>query len=155
MTVQTPDDLRRRIGEELGTSDWCTIDQDMIDRFAELTGDHQWIHVDREAAARGPFGAPIAHGFLVLSLMSKLVGTLGIELAGARMGMNYGFDRVRITNVVRAGSRVRVRCVLRDLAERGPGQWLMTLGVTVEVEGEGKPAVVADWLGLQFIDRGA
>jgi acyl dehydratase len=149
--MYTPDSLRGRIGEELGVSGWCPIDQDMIDRFADLTDDHQWIHVDREAAARGPFGAPIAHGFLVLSLMSKLVASLGIELHGARMGMNYGFDKVRITNVVRAGSRIRARCVLKDLTERSPGQWLMTFGLTVEIEGESKPAVVADWLALQFI----
>ncbi len=149
--MRTPDSLRKRIDQELGVSDWCLIDQDMIDRFADLTDDHQWIHVDREAAARGPFGAPIAHGFLVLSLMSKLVMSLGIELQGARMGMNYGFDKVRITNVVRAGRRIRARCVLKDLVERGPGQWLMTLGITVEIEGEVRPAVVADWLGLQFV----
>jgi acyl dehydratase len=148
--VFTTDELRQRVGQELGTSDWCPIDQDMIDRFADLTDDHQWIHVDREAAARGPFGATIAHGFLVLSLMTRMVATLGIELEGARMGMNYGFDRVRITNVVRPGNRIRVRAVLKDLIERSPGQWLMTLGITVEIEGESKPAVVADWLGLQF-----
>jgi acyl dehydratase len=145
------DDLRGRVGQELGVSAWCRVDQDMIDRFADLTDDHQWIHVDREAAARGPFGAPIAHGFLVLSLMSKLAASLGIELEGARMGMNYGFDKVRITNFVRAGSRIRARCTLKDLVERAPGQWLMTLATTVEVEGESKPAVVADWLGLQFV----
>lgn len=148
--MYTTEQLRQRVGHELGTSDWCLIDQTMIDRFADLTDDHQWIHVDREAAARGPFGATIAHGFLVLSLMTRMVATLGIELAGARMGMNYGFDRVRITNVVRPGNRIRARAVLKDLVERSPGQWLMTLGVTVEIEGEAKPAVVADWLGLQF-----
>lgn len=148
--MYTTEQLRQRVGHELGTSDWCLIDQAMIDRFADLTDDHQWIHVDREAAARGPFGATIAHGFLVLSLMTRMVTTLGIELEGAHMGMNYGFDRVRITNVVRPGSRIRVRAVLKDLIERSPGQWLMTLGITVEIEGESKPAVVADWLGLQF-----
>ena len=148
--MYTTEQLSQRVGQELGTSDWCPIDQGMIDRFAELTDDHQWIHVDREAAARGPFGATIAHGFLVLSLMTRMVASLGIELEGARMGMNYGFDRVRITNVVRPGNRIRVRAVLKDLIERSPGQWLMTLGITVEIEGESKPAVVADWLGLQF-----
>ena len=149
--MHTPASLRARIGEELGVSEWCRVDQDMIDRFADLTGDHQWIHVDREAAAQGPFGATIAHGFLVLALMAKLTSTVGVELEGARMGMNYGFDKVRITNVVRAGDRIRGRLVLRDLVERNPGQWLMTLAITVEVEGQAKPAVVADWLGLQFV----
>jgi acyl dehydratase len=87
----------------------------------------------------------------VLSLMAKMTSSAGLELEGARMGMNYGFDRVRITNVVRAGNRIRGRFVLKDLVERQPGQWLMTLAITVEVEGQAKPAVVADWLGLQFV----
>jgi len=149
--MHTPASLKQRIGQEVGVSEWCLIDQSMIDRFADLTDDHQWIHVDREAAARGPFGAPIAHGFLVLSMMSRLVASIGIGLEGARMGMNYGFDKVRLTNVVRAGDRIRGRCVLKDLVERGPGQWLMTMGITVEVENQAKPAIVADWLGLQFV----
>ena len=149
--MHTPQELQGRIGAELGVSDWCQIDQSMIDRFADLTDDHQWIHVDREAAGRGPFGATIAHGFLVLSLMAKMTSSAGLELQGARMGMNYGFDRVRITNVVRAGDRIRGRFVLKDLVERQPGQWLMTLAITVEVEGQAKPAVVAEWLGLQFV----
>ena len=149
--MHTPQELQGRIGAELGVSDWCRIDQSMIDRFADLTDDHQWIHVDREAAAQGPFGATIAHGFLVLSLMAKMTSSAGLELQGARMGMNYGFDRVRITNVVRAGDRIRGRFVLKDLVERQPGQWLMTLAITVEVEGQAQPAVVAEWLGLQFV----
>jgi acyl dehydratase len=149
--MYTPGELKLKVGQEVGVTDWRVIDQSMIDRFADLTDDHQWIHVDREAAARGPFGSTIAHGFLVLSLMAKMTNDAGLELRGARMGMNYGFDRVRITSVVRAGDRIRGRIVLKDLAERQPGQWLMTLGVTVEIEGQSKPAVVADWLGLQFV----
>jgi acyl dehydratase len=149
--MYTPEELKSKVGQEVGVTDWRLIDQSIIDRFADLTDDHQWIHVDREAAARGPFGSTIAHGFLVLSLMAKMTADAGLELRGARMGMNYGFDRVRITNVVRAGNRIRGRIVLKDLVERQPGQWLMTLGVTVEVEGQSKPAVVADWLGLQFV----
>ena len=150
--MHTAQELKDKVGHEVGVSEWRTIDQSMIDRFADLTDDHQWIHVDREAAGRGPFGAPIAHGFLVLSLMAKMTADAGLELRGARMGMNYGFDRVRITNVVRAGDRIRGRMALKDLVERQPGQWLMTLAVTVEVEGQSKPAVVADWLGLQFVE---
>ena len=149
--MQTADSLKARIGQELGVSDWYTIDQDMIDRFADLTGDHQWIHVDREAAARAPFGGTIAHGFLVLSMFTKLAESIDLLLEGATMGMNYGFDKVRMTRPVRAGKRIRGRFVLRDFAERGAGQWLSTIAVTVEVEGEPKPAIVAEWLGLQFV----
>jgi len=149
--MNTPEGLRGRIGQEIGLSEWCVITQEMIDRFADLTDDHQWIHVDREAAARSPLGGTIAHGFLVLSMLAKLSSSADIQLQGVKMGMNYGFDKVRMTNPVRAGSRIRARFVLRDLVERGPGQWLSTMAVAVEIEGHAKPALVADWLSLQFI----
>jgi acyl dehydratase len=149
--MNTPESLKARIGQEVGVSDWCVIDQDMIDRFADLTDDHQWIHVDRAAAAASPFGSTIAHGFLVLSLLAKLATAADIVLAGTKMGMNYGFDKVRMTSPVRSGSRIRGRFVLRDVAERGPGQWLVTMTATVEVEGQAKPAIIAEWLGLQFV----
>ena len=149
--MQTPEALKARIGQEIGVSDWCTVDQDMIDRFADLTDDHQWIHVDRAAAARTPFGGTIAHGFLVLSLLAKLSASIDLQLAGMQMGINYGFDRIRMTHPVRSGSRIRGRFVLKDLVERGRGQWLSTLAVTVEVEGADRPAIVADWLSLQFV----
>jgi len=149
--MHTPESLQARIGEELGVSDWCTIDQDMIDRFADLTDDHQWIHVDREAAAQTPFGGTIAHGFLVLSLLVKLSASVDLLLEGAKMGLNYGFDKVRMTHPVRSGSRIRGRFVLKHLVERGPGQWLSTLAVSVEVEGQARPAIVAEWLSLQFV----
>ena len=151
--MNTPDSLKARIGQEVGVSDWCLVDQEMIDRFADLTDDHQWIHVDREAAARAPFGGTIAHGFLVLSLLAKLATAADVALHGARMGMNYGFDKVRMTSPVRSGSRIRGRFVLRDVAERGPGQWLVTMTATVEVEGQPKPAIIAEWLGLQFVGQ--
>ena len=144
-------DVAKLTGTDLGWTEWLEVTQDRVNLFADATDDHQWIHVDREAAAQGPFGATIAHGFLVLSLMAKMTSSAGLELQGARMGMNYGFDRVRITNVVRAGDRIRGRFVLKDLVERQPGQWLMTHAITVEVEGQAKPAVVAEWLGLQFV----
>jgi acyl dehydratase len=149
--MHTPAAMKARIGQEVGVSDWCTIDQDMIDRFADLTYDHQWIHVDREAAARTPFGGTIAHGFLVLSLLAKLSSSVDLVLDGAKMGLNYGFDKVRMTNPVRSGSRIRGRFVLKDLVERGPGQWLSTVAVSIEVEGQPKPAIVAEWLSLQFV----
>jgi acyl dehydratase len=153
--MNTPESLRARIGQEVGVSDWCVIDQGMIDRFADLTDDHQWIHVDRVAAAASPFGGTIAHGFLVLSLLAKLASAADIVLAGTKMGMNYGFDKVRMTSPVRAGSRIRGRFVLRDVTERGAGQWLVTMTATVEVEGQAKPAIIAEWLGLQFVGGNA
>ena len=149
--MHTPESLKARIGQQVGVSDWCTVDQDMIDRFADLTDDHQWIHVDRVAAAAAPFGGTIAHGFLVLSLLAKLASSVDLMLDGATMGMNYGFDKIRMTHPVRSGSRIRGRFVLKDFVERGRGQWLSTLGVTVEVEGADRPAIVADWLSLQFV----
>ena len=148
--MNTPDSLKARIGQEIGVSEWCLIDQDMIDRFADLTDDHQWIHVDREAAAKARFGGTIAHGFLVLAMLAKLSASADLQLQGAKMGMNYGFDKVRMTNPVRSGSRIRGRFVLKDIVERAPGQWLTTTAVAVEVEGQPKPAIVAEWLGLQF-----
>jgi acyl dehydratase len=150
-TTTTPEELGRKIGSEIGVSEWLLIDQTMIDRFADLTDDHQFIHVDPIAAAATPFGGTIAHGFLVLSMLAKMGGAAEFMLRGARMGMNYGFDKVRMVSPVRAGRRIRGRFVLRDLAERARGQWLATLGVTVEIEGESKPAIVAEWLALQFV----
>jgi acyl dehydratase len=149
--MNTPELQKSRIGHEVGLSEWLLVDQSMIDRFADLTFDHQFIHVDAEAAQRTPFGGTIAHGFLVLSLLSRLAEGANITLEGVVMGMNYGFDKVRMTGPVRSGKQIRGRFVLKDFVERAPKQWLSTLGVTVEVEGESKPAVVADWLGLQFI----
>jgi acyl dehydratase len=150
--MSTPQDLRSRIGQEVGVSDWLLVDQGMIDRFADLTFDHQFIHVDPVAAAGTPFGGTIAHGFLVLSLLAKLGESANLALDGAVMGMNYGFERIRMTGPVRAGKRIRGRFVLKDLVERAPRQWLSTVLVTVEVEDEAKPALVAEWLGLQFLD---
>jgi acyl dehydratase len=149
--MSTPQDLRSRIGQEVGVSDWLLVDQGMIDRFADLTFDHQFIHVDPVAAADTPFGGTIAHGFLVMSLLAKLGESANLALDGAVMGMNYGFERIRMTGPVRAGKRIRGRFVLKDLVERAPRQWLSTVLVTVEVEDEAKPALVAEWLGLQFL----
>lgn len=151
MIMNTKETIKAKIGKEVGVSDWVTIDQDMINRFADLTGDHQFIHVNPELAAQTPFGGTIAHGFLVLSLIAKFGQSADFVMEGVTMGVNYGFDKVRLVAPVRTGKRVRARFVLKDMVERAPGQWLSTLGVTVEIEGEAKPAIIADWLGLQYV----
>ena len=125
-----------------------TIDQQRIDGFAEVTEDRQWIHVDPEAAASGPFGATVAHGFLTLSLLSYLSAESGIVPEGAVMLVNYGSDKVRYISPVRVGSNIRAVSTLKDVAEKSPGQLLLTSNVVVEIEGEERPALVADILTL-------
>jgi len=146
--VVPTDELAAYIGTETGRSSWFPIDQDRIDRFAEVTEDRQWIHVDVDAAASGPFGAPIAHGFLTLSLLSYLTTETSIGPSGAMMMINYGSDKVRYLNPVRVGSRIRAVSTLKDVTEKSPGQILLTSTVVVEIEGEDKPALVADILTL-------
>lgn len=148
MKVVPVDELAAHVGTETGRSDWFTIEQDRIDAFAEATEDRQWIHVDREAAAAGPFGTTIAHGFLTLSLLSYLSTMSSIMPAGAGMLINYGSDKVRYLAPVRAGSRIRTVSTLADVTEKSPGRLLLTSNVVVEIEGEERPALVADVLTL-------
>jgi acyl dehydratase len=148
----TLDACRALVGQEIGVSTWFTIDQARIDAFAAATGDHQFIHVDPERArAETPFGGTIAHGLLTLSMLSAMVYDAVPGIEGERMGINYGFDAVRFVAPVRAGRRIRARFVLEALTERQPGQWLRTTGVTVEIDGEPRPALVARWLGLSVL----
>ena len=149
--LHTPEQIQAKIGTEIGLSEWMEIDQDMINRFADLTDDHQFIHVDPDAAAKTPFGGTIAHGFLVLSLLANMGKAASFAMQGVFMGVNYGFDKVRLMAPVRAGKRVRGRFALQDMTERMPGQWMATLDCTIEIEGEEKPAVKAEWLSLQFV----
>lgn len=145
----TFDDLRSRVGQELGVSDWIIVDQEMIDRFADCTRDRQWIHIDVERARHeSPYGAPVAHGFLTLSLIAGLSYTIGARPRNLEASVNYGLDRVRFIAPVRAGARVRLRSVLIDFDERETGQYLMKSECTVEIEGEAKPALVAETLVL-------
>jgi acyl dehydratase len=138
----TLDEVAAASGEELGTSEWLTIEQDRVDRFAEATGDHQWIHVDVERAASGPFGGTIAHGYLTLSLVPFLGSQVfALETPGAKL--NYGVNKVRFPHPVRVGKRVRAHVTLAEAAEIPAGQQL-TLRYTVEIEGEAKPACVAE-----------
>jgi acyl dehydratase len=145
------DQIRGRIGEEVGVSDWLTIDQARIDSFAEATEDRQFIHTDPAAAARTMFGGTIAHGFLTLSLLSRMGAQAMLLPESAKMAVNYGFDRIRFLAPVRSGSRVRGRFTLDSVEEKAPGQILMRHNVTVEIEGEDKPALTALWLGLMFV----
>ena len=150
MPVATLDEIRSRVGQEIGVSEWITVDQGRINAFADATEDHQFIHVDPEAAARTPFGGTVAHGFLSLSLLSRMAYDVMLVPDTLKMGVNYGFDRVRFLAPVRAGKRVRGRFVLEDASEKAPGQLLTRHAVTVEIEGEEKPALTAVWLGLLF-----
>ncbi|WP_299537611.1 MaoC family dehydratase [uncultured Streptomyces sp.] len=135
-------ELREGVGEQLGQSDWLEIDQKRIDLFAEATGDHQWIHVDPERAAAGPFGTTIAHGYLTLSLLPALVPQI-LRVEGVKMGINYGSNKVRFPATVPVGSRVRATGVLTAVEEAGGGVQVTTT-VTVEREGSDKPVCVAE-----------
>jgi acyl dehydratase len=150
MPLASLDDIRAQVGKEVGVSSWLLIDQDRIDEFAEATEDRQFIHVDPAAAAQTPFGGTIAHGFLSLSLLSRMAAEAMLVPDGLKMAVNYGLDRARFLAPVRSGKRVRGRFVLDSIEEKAPGQWLMRHNVTVEIEGEDKPALTALWLGLIF-----
>ncbi|MYA36347.1 MAG: MaoC family dehydratase [Gammaproteobacteria bacterium] len=150
------DALQDHVGQEVGVTDWLTIEQERIDQFADATDDHQYIHVDAERAAQTPFGGTIAHGFLTLSLLSTLSSRGGgLKLENTVMGINYGLDRVRFVNPVRSGQRIRARFNLSSAEEKTPGRYLTRYAVTVEIEGEEKPALVADWLGMTVVDKNA
>jgi acyl dehydratase len=150
MPLATLDEIRSRTGEEIGVSSWLTVDQARIDAFAEATEDRQFIHTDPAAAALTPFGGTIAHGFLSLSLLSRMAAEAMLIPQGVKMAVNYGFDRVRFLAPVKSGARVRGRFMLDSIEEKAPGQWLMRHHVTVEIEAEDKPAMRAVWLGLIF-----
>ena len=151
MPMASLDDIRSRVGEEVGVSSWIEIDQQRIDTFADATEDHQFIHVDPEAAAAAGLGGTIAHGFLSLSLLSRMAAEASLFPEGLKMALNYGLDRVRFLAPVRSGKRVRGRFTLDSMEEKAPGQWLLRHTVTVEIEGGDKPALSAIWLGLMFV----
>ena len=151
MPVASIEEIGARVGTEVGISDWLTVDQHAIDLFADVTQDHQFIHVDPDAAAKTPFGGTIAHGFLTLSLLSRMAADTVLRPDTIRMGVNYGFEKVRFLAPVRAGRRVRGRFRLEAFEEKRPGQYQFTHNVTVEIEGEDKPALIADWIGMLFV----
>jgi acyl dehydratase len=150
MPATTLSEIKSRIGDEVGVSSWILIDQARIDAFADATEDRQFIHVDPEAAAQTPFGGTIAHGFLSLSLLSRMGAEAMLIPSGLKMAVNYGLDRVRFLAPVRSGKRVRGRFTLDSVEEKAPGQWLLRHTVTVEIEQEEKPALTAVWLALLF-----
>jgi acyl dehydratase len=150
LKVETPHDLLSLVGRELGPSDWVTVDQSTIDKFADATGDHQWIHVDVERAKREmPGGRTIAHGYLTLSMVPRLAQTL-LSVAKRKRGLNYGSNKVRFTNTVPAGARVRLRQRIVN-AEAVAGNGVrVTSEMTIEVEGQERPALVAEVIGIQY-----
>lgn len=144
------EEIKARIGKELGTSDWLEIDQARIDQFADCTNDHQWIHVDKEKAAAGPFGATIAHGFLTLSLISFFSEDVALVPENTMAAINYGLNKVRMLNPVTVGSKIRDTMVLGDVTEKSNGRVLIAVQHTVEIEGQEKPAMVAESLAMFF-----
>ena len=146
------DQLNDYIGEEVGISEWLLVDQERINQFAEATGDHQYIHVDLERAAQTPFGSTIAHGFLTMSLMVLMGYEGSTKLKNSVMGINYGFDKLRFINPVKVNSKIRGRFRLISAEEKNTNQWLLKHNITVEIAGEEKPALVAEWLGMTVVE---
>jgi acyl dehydratase len=150
MPVASLDEIREKVGQPIGVSGWIEVGQDRIEQFADATEDHQFIHVDQELARQTPFGGTIAHGFLSLSLLSRMAADVTLVPDTTRMAVNYGLDRVRFLAPVKSGKRVRGHFTLDGIEEKAPGQILIRQTVSVEIEGEAKPALTAQWLGLIF-----
>jgi acyl dehydratase len=151
LTVETPAELVQHVGRELGPSEWVTVDQATIDRFADATGDHQWIHVDVERAKKEmPGGKTIAHGYLTLALVPRLAQTL-LKVTRRKRGLNYGSNKVRFTSAVPAGARIRLRSFrLKSVEPMDGNGFRVTSEATVEVEGQERPALVAEIIGIQY-----
>ena len=152
--VLTFDTLKDFVGKELGVSGWITVDQAMINQFADCTGDRQWIHIDVERARReSPFRTPIAHGYLTLSLVAALAFEIGAVPEDTQAAFNYGLDRVRFITPVRAGSRIRLKTTLMSVEDRGPGQYLTKTRNSIEIEGDTRPALIAETLVMLYRRR--
>ena len=150
-TIVSKDELVNYIGKETGVSDWMKIDQDRISKFADVTEDHQFIHIDPEAAAKTPFGTTIAHGFLTLSLLTPLSSGSTIGVEGAVMGVNYGCDKVRFMSPVKVDSEIRARVKLISVEEKKGNRILIKNEITMEINGEERPALIAEWLTMIFV----
>lgn len=148
----TPQEMQARVGQVIGVSDWLEVSQDRINKFAEATGDFQFIHVDEEKAKLTPFGGTIAHGFLTLSLIPVLSSmSQGARVDNVKMGVNYGGNKTRFISPVRSGKRVRAHTKLLEMVEKRPGQWQQTNEITIEIEGEEKPALICEWITQFFV----
>ena len=148
----TPQEIKALEGQTIGTSEWIEVTQERINKFAEATGDFQFIHLDAEKAAQTPFGGTIAHGFLTLSLLSVMMQDSDYPaIEGTKMAVNYGGNKTRFLSPVRSGKRVRGHFKLLEMAEKRPGQWQQTVELTVEIEGEEKPALICEWLLQIFV----
>jgi len=144
------DKLKEYVGKEIGLSDWLQVTQERINTFADCTEDHQWIHVNPEMAKKGPFGTTIAHGYLTLSFLPYFSAANKVLPAGLKMAINYGANKVRFINPVKVGSKVRNHAVLKGIEDKGGGRIMMTVENTIEIEGEEKPALVAECLSMFF-----
>jgi acyl dehydratase len=148
----TTDTLQSAVGDEIGVSDWFEVTQENVNTFADVTKDHQFIHIDPVEAAKTPFGGTIAHGFYTMSMLSHFAENgCGITIEDAKMGVNYGCDKLRFIQPVRVGSRIRGRSILTSVVEKNPGQFLFTQTITVEIENSEKPALIAEWLTMAFV----
>lgn len=151
MSSITREELPNRIGTKLETTEWHTVDQTQIQMFADGTLDQQYIHTNPELAAKTPFGTTIAHGFLSLSMLAYFAESFGVQIEGAYMGINYGFNKVRFLTPVKVDSRIRCNATLVDAIEKNPGQFMITFNVEIEIEGEDKPALIAEWITMQMV----
>jgi acyl dehydratase len=146
----TPQEVKAKVGQNVGTSEWVEMSQERINLFAEATGDHQFIHIDPDKAKLTPFGGTIAHGFLTLSMIPYLSANSDLpKVDGVKMGVNYGGNKTRFISPVRSGKRIRGHWKLLELEEKRPGQWQQTHEITIEIEGEDKPALITEWI-MQF-----
>ena len=144
------DQIKERLGDEIGVSDWVNVDQERINAFAECTGDHQWIHVNEEMAKNGPFGTTIAHGYLTVALIPAFSADISVIPEGTTMAINYGMNKLRFLTPIKVGSNIRDRVSLTNVDEKAGGRVLMTTTHTIEIEGEAKPACIAETLAMFF-----
>ena len=148
----TPQEIAARTGEVIGTSQWAEMSQERINQFADATGDHQFIHINEEAAKMTPFGGTIAHGFLTLSMIPYLSANSDMpKVEGVKMGVNYGGNKTRFISPVRSDKRIRGHWKLLEMVEKRPGQWQQTCEITIEIEGEDKPALICEWITQLFV----